>query len=176
MTLLIRGDVSPTSLIPAVREVMHSINPETAITTLAPLDQIIRGSLARRRFALELLGVFAALAAILTAIGVYGVISYSLSQRTSEFAIRFALGAERAHVSTLMLRDFAVPTLLGVFGGAWFAYLFAHALQTQLYKLSPSDPLVLAASATALVLLVLGSALRPAMKAASISPNSVPRE
>ena len=143
---------------------------------MAPLEEIIRTSLARRRFALTLLGWFAGLAALLTAIGVYGVISYSVSRRTGEFAIRFALGAERGHVRRLILRNFAVPTALGLLGGAWLAYLFARALRSQLYRLSPADPLVLAISAMALVLLVLTSALRPAFKASAVSPMAMPRE
>ena len=176
MTLLIRGNVSPTSLIPAVRAAIRTAGPRDAITTLAPLDQIIQTSVARRRFALDLLGLFAILAAALTVIGVYGVISYSLSQRTTEFAIRFALGAERSHVWRLILRTFAAPTTMGLLAGSWLAYLFARTLHTQLYKLSPTDPLALAISAIALLLLVFLSALHPIARAASVSAAAALRE
>ena len=175
VTLLIRGDGSARSLIPSVRNAIRAVSPEDAITTIAPLDQIVQSSLDRRRFGLELLGVFAALGAILTAIGVYGVISYSLSQRTGEFAIRFALGAERRDVWRLILTKFVPPAMIGVFAGAWLAYLFAYALRTQLYKLPPTDPLVFCASAAALLTIVIVSAIRPAAKAASVSPAAVLR-
>jgi ABC-type antimicrobial peptide transport system permease subunit len=99
-----------------------------------------------------------------------------LSQRTREFAIRFALGAERGDVRRLVLRNFAPPTAVGLFAGGWLAYLFAQALGTQLYKLSPADPVVLAVSAITLVLIVVASTLRPAAKAASISPTAILRE
>lgn len=176
MTVLIRAQVAPASLIAPVREAIRAVNPDAPITTNAPLENIIRTSLARRRFALQLLGVFAVLAALLTAVGVYGVISYSLSQRSSEFAIRMALGAGRGHLTRLILRGFAIPAAAGILAGAWLAYLFARTLRTQLYKLSPADPGVLSACALALLVLVAASALRPAARAASISPMSVPRE
>jgi predicted permease len=176
MTVLVRADADPASLAPAVRAALRAANPQAPIGRLAPLDGIIHDSLARRRFALELLGVFAGLAALLTAVGVYGVISYSLSRRTGEFAIRFALGAGRAHVCRLVIRDVALPALAGLGLGGALALLFARALRSQLYKLSPADPRVLAATAAALLLLVLASAVRPAAKASSISPASLPRE
>lgn len=174
--VLIRSTVSPASLISAVRSAIHEVSPDAPISSIEPLDETIQRSIARRRFALELLGVFALLAALLTTVGVYGVISYSLSQRSGEFAIRFALGAQSSDVRRLILQDFALPTLAGMLGGGWLAYLFARTLQTQLYRLSPADPLVLGFSAVALLVLVLLSALRPAVKAASTSLMAIPRE
>ena len=103
------------------------------------------------------------------AIGVYGVIAYSVSRRAREFAIRFALGAQPSDLRSLILRNFALPTAAGLVAGAWFAYLFAQTMRTQLYKLAPSDPAVLGITILALTLLVAGSALRPAAKAASVS-------
>ena len=176
MSVLIRTQGDPAALIGAVRQTLHDINPDAAITALAPLDSLVSASLARRRFALELLSVFAVLAVLLTAIGVYGVVAYSLSWRTGEFAIRLALGARRAHLLSLVTRGFVVPAALGALAGAGLAILFARALRTQLYKLSPADPVVLAAAGSVLALLVFLSALRPAVRASSISPMAIPRE
>ena len=176
MTVLVRGNVAPGSLAPAVRAAIRAVSPDDPIGRLEPLEAAIGDSLARRRFALDLLAAFAALAAVLTAIGVYGVISYTLSRRTGEFAIRFALGAGRAHVHGLVFRGVAIPALLGLCTGGGFAILFARALRTQLYKLSPADPVVLGVAAVALLMLVCASALRPAVRAANISPASLPRE
>jgi predicted permease len=176
MTVLLRVEGNPASLLPMVRAALTAADPEAPIGTLAPLDEIVRQSTARRRFALQLLGIFAVLAALLTAVGVYGVISYSLSRRTGEFAIRFALGARPGHVRALVLRQYAAPTIVGLLAGGWLAWLFASASQALLYKLSPADPAVLAASAAGLALLVALSALRPTAKASSISPAALPRE
>ena len=153
MTILLRTAGNPASLMPMVRAALTAADPEAPLGTMAPLEEIVQQSVARRRFALELLGVFAGLAALLTAIGVYGVISYSLSRRTGEFAIRFALGARPRHVRGLILRDFALPTALGLLAGGWLAYLFGRASQALLYRLSPADPTVIAASAAGLALL-----------------------
>ena len=176
MTVLIRTSTVPAALAPAVRRLLRDLRPEAPIETLAPLDDLVANSLALRRFALELSGLFGILAAILTAVGVYGIISYSLGGRSREFAIRFALGASRSEVCRVVLRLFAGPAALGLVAGAGLLYVGAHAGRTQLYKLSPADPVVLASAAMGLVLLVVVSALRPAAKAASISPAALLRE
>jgi ABC-type antimicrobial peptide transport system permease subunit len=176
MTMLIRAGVSPSSLLPAVRAVIRSVDPTAPVTRAERLSTIVESSLARRRFALKLLGTFAALAMLLTAIGVYGVISYAVSRRRREFAIRFALGAERTDLRRLIFGNFTAPGIVGLIAGLGLAQLFAGLLRTQLYKLSPFDPIVLAASAATLLCIVLASALRPAMKAASVPAAAALRE
>ena len=176
MTVLIRTSAAPASLGPAVRRLLREIRPEAPIQILAPLDDLVASSHALRRFALTLMSLFALLAALLTAVGVYGVISYSLSGRVREFAIRFALGARSADVCLMVGREFIGPALAGLIVGAGLLLLSAQAARTQLYKLSPADPLVLAAAAGVLVLLVLIAAFRPAAQAASVSPATLLRE
>jgi len=176
VTLLIRTMVSPAALIQPVRSVLREINPDRALRNLAPLENLIAWSLARRRFGLELLGIFAALAAILTAVGVYGVVSYALSHRAHEFAIRRALGADGGQLAVLVLKRFALPTLAGLSAGAVLAAIFAGVLKTQLYKMPASDPVTLIATGAGLLALIAGAALRPAIAAASVSLKSIPRE
>lgn len=174
--VLVRVEGNEAALLPAIREVLRNADSDATIRREASLSAVVEGSLAKRRFALYLLGAFAALAILLTAVGVYGVISYSVSRRVREFAIRFALGAQRWDVRRLVLLNFALPTVAGLAVGGWLAYLFAKAMHTQLYKLSPYDPGVLLSAAGGLVVLVVISALRPAGKAASVPVANVVRE
>jgi predicted permease len=176
MTVLVRTARDTASAIPAVREAIRSLAPNEPIRILAPLDSIVEASLEKRRFALDLLGVFAALAALLTVIGIYGVIAYSLSHRSGEFAVRLALGAAPGHVLLLILKAFATPALAGLIAGTILALALAQALRTQLYKLSPTDPIALAATALTIATLILLAALRPATKATKISPATLLRQ
>lgn len=176
MTVLIRTTAAPAALAPAVRALLHEIRPEAPIRLLEPLNATVASSLALRRFALELLGLFALLAAALTVVGVYGVVNYSLSGRAREFAIRYALGADGAEVRRLVFRHFGVSALAGVLGGAGLLAFSAGAARTQLYKLSPADPLVLTGVTAALAALVLLAAWRPTVRAASVSPAALLRE
>jgi predicted permease len=171
MTLLIRGGAPQ-----AIRAVLRGLNPEDPLRLFTPVTGLMQESLARRRLALQLLGIFAALAGLLTAIGVYGVVSYSLSQRRSEFAIRLALGARPLHMIQLIAGAFTLPTVLGIAAGAWLASLFSTVLRTQLYKLAPDDPAVFAGAALVLATLVAAAAIRPAASAATVSPMSIQRE
>jgi len=163
--------VSAAALIQPVRSVLRDINPDRALRNLAPLENLIARSLARRRFGLELLDIFGALAAILTTVVVYGVVIYALSHRLHEFAIRRALGADGGQLAVLVLKRFALLTLAGLAAGA----MFAGALKTQLYKLPASDPVTLIGAGSGLLMLIAGAALKPAIAAASVSPNSIPR-
>jgi putative ABC transport system permease protein len=175
MTVLVSA-AAPASLIPAVREIVRKADAEAPITRMEPLAAIVDESVARRRFALYLLSAFAALAGALTAVGIYGVIAYSISCRGREFAIRSALGAQRGDLRGLIFHNFAPPALAGLIAGAGLAYVFARAMRTMLYKLSPADPKVAAVTALALAALVIASALRPAGKAASVPASRALRE
>lgn len=176
MTVLLRTDGPPTALIDPVRRLLRSINPNEPIRTLAPLDSIREASLTRRRLALDLLGVFAALAAALTAIGVYGVISYALSQRRGEFAVRLALGSTPTQLVRLIARGFVFPWIGGLLLGTGLGWALAQALRTQLYRLSPADPVVWLATGAGLAVLVLAAGLRPAANATKISPIAILRQ
>jgi predicted lysophospholipase L1 biosynthesis ABC-type transport system permease subunit len=176
MTLLIRSDVPSNSIAGPVRATIRVVSPDDAISRLAGLDEIIRGSIDRSRFELELLAVFAVLGGVLTGIGVFGVITYLLTQRKSEFAVRLALGAARRNICLLVLRKFAIPTSVGLVAGTWLAYLFGYVLRSRLHKVAPSDPLVLVASGLCLLAIVTLSVIRPISKAASASAASVLRE
>ena len=172
MTILIEGSVNARDLQSALR----AATPDAMLQLRGPLDTLRAQSVALRRFALELLMAFAGLAAVLTVIGVYGVVSYTLRLRAREFAIRFALGAESVEVRRVLARHYLIPALAGLAGGVWLAITAAMALRSQLYQLAPADPLTLGVSGFMLLLLLSVAAWRPAAQAAAISPASLLRQ
>ncbi|MBL8177868.1 MAG: ABC transporter permease [Bryobacterales bacterium] len=175
-TILVKTAVDPASLLPVLRRAVRDVEPNAVFPLTAPLRTVVADSLARRKQTLSLLGAFAALALLLTAIGVYGVMSDALTRRANEFAIRIALGATRGGIWRLVLTDIAVTLLLGLGAGSWMSYLSAQAVRSQLYKTAPADPWVLMGSAALIVLLALMASVRPIHRAASISPESILRE
>ena len=176
ITLLLRTEIAPAALIPSVRTTLQAINPDAALRTIAPLEELIAGSIAGRRFALELLGIFALLASALTIVGVYGVVTYTVSHRRNEFAIRRALGAQGWQLATPIIRRFTMPTIAGLFIGGLLMLIFSAVLRTYLHKLSPIDPLTFAAVGCVILLLVAMSVFWPLVRAAGISAAAIPRE
>jgi len=175
-TVLVKTAGDPAALIPALRQAIREVRPEAAIPLAAPLASIVEASLERRRTTLALLGAFAALAALLTAIGVYGVMSYALTRRKNELAIRMALGATPGSVWAMVLRGLAAPLLAGIAAGVWLSWVLAQGARMQLYKTAPADPLVLGAASLGVLLLTVAAAIRPIERAASVSPESILRE
>ncbi len=167
---------APVFAAAAVRAAIKQVNPDEPIRRAGPLQNMVEESIAKRKFALYLLGAFGCVAVLLTSIGVYGVISYSLRRRANEFAIRLAMGAGRADLRWLIARNFGAPALGGLLVGLGMAALFARALKSQLYKLSPTDPSVLAMTGVGLLALVVISATGPAAKAERISPARILRD
>ena len=131
--------------------------------------------LAQPRFAMTLLGAFAALALILTVVGLYGVMSYSVSRRTREIGVRLALGAQRSAVLKMVLRDAAVLLLAGIGMGAVASLASGSVLKTMLYGTAPRDPAVLGVVCLSVAFAGLLAAYFPAFRAASINPTQALR-
>src|SRR5207245_1870663 len=129
------------------------------------MDSVVARSLASRRFALILLAVFAAAALLLAGIGIYGVISYVVGQRTHEIGIRMALGARRSHVLKIVLGQGARLALLGVVAGLGAAAGLTHLMGSILYGVSATDPITFAVVAMALTLVALAACYIPARRA-----------
>src|SRR3984957_14004675 len=168
MTLLIKTEADPVQFAPAVRKAIEAIYPELPISKIQPLSGSVADSLARRRFALTLLGIFGAMAALLTAVGIYGLLAYSVNARVREFGVRAAIGASRGDLVTLILREAALLIAPGLAIGLLLALAFSSVMKSFVYQLSPLDPLSLTSAAGFLIALTLISALIPARRAASV--------
>jgi putative ABC transport system permease protein len=140
------------------------------------LSDEVGGLVAAPRFSATLLGLFAAIAVVLAAVGVYGVMTYAAGQRTREIGVRIALGATRAAVLRLMLRDGLLVVGAGLVAGLAAAIVLSRALTGLLYDVSPADPLALASVAAVLASIGMAAAYIPARRATRISPLEALRD
>jgi ABC-type antimicrobial peptide transport system permease subunit len=144
------------------------MNNDIPGTNMRTMSELLSLQLAQPRFAMTMLDAFAALALMLTAVRIYGVMAYSVSRRTREIGIRLALGAQRSSVLTVVLRDAAILLLMGVGMGAVVSLVSAPVLKTMLYSGAPRDPIVLSVVCISVAFAGLLAAYIPAFRAASI--------
>jgi putative ABC transport system permease protein len=170
MELALRGAVEPSSLAPALRNAVREIDPALPVYDVMTMNERLSNSVADRRFNLLLLGGFAALALLLAGVGVYGVISYVVTQRTHEVGIRIALGAQRADVLRLFIKQGMAMVTLGVALGLLGAFALTRVMKGLLFDVSASDPLTFACVALLLSLIALAACYLPARHAARIDP------
>ena len=170
MTLVARSSVDPYSLVGALRAEIARLDPRLPVTNVRTLDDVMSTAVAQPRFVMWLMGSFAALALALAAIGIYGVLSFSVNRRIREIGIRMALGAGRAEIRWLVLRYglrlTAAGTLLGLLG----AFGTTRLLEGLLHGVEPLDPLSFAATAATLLPVALGAILWPARRATRVEP------
>ena len=170
MTVVVRANGSPLSLVPSIRQVVGQMNNEHVMYNVQTMDTIISWSLAVRRFSMILLALFASLALLLASVGIYGVISYTVGQRTREIGIRIALGARQKDVLRSILGQGAKMALLGVAIGTVAALALARLMSTMLYGVSASDPLTFLGVAALLMLVALTACYIPARRAMHVDP------
>ena len=170
MALVLRSAVNATSLAKVVRDTVHEVDPALPVYQVMTMNERLSDSVSARRLNLTLLGSFAALALLLAAIGVYGVISYVVTGRTHEIGIRMALGAQRSHVLKLFLRQGMSLVLMGVGLGTLGALALTRLMTSLLFSISPDDPFTFASVATLLSLIALVACYVPARKAARVDP------
>ena len=154
----------------AIRRAIEKINGEIVVYETRTMDKIISDSLAARRFSMILLGIFAALALVLSCVGIYGVISYLAGQRTHEIGIRMALGAQRNDVLRLILGHGAKMVLIGVGAGIAASLALTRLMAKLLFGVSAYDPLTFLAVACLLVLVALAASYIPARRAMRVDP------
>ncbi|MGA8090735.1 MAG: ABC transporter permease [Terracidiphilus sp.] len=170
LSSVVRTSVDPMSIEPAVRKLVASMDPDIPVTDVRTMPDLISLRLAQPRFATVLFGTFAVLSLILTVVGLYGVMAYSVSQRTREIGLRFALGAERGAVLGMILRAAAGLLGTGIAIGISAAFAFGPILSKMLYGTGPRNPVVLLAVSAVMALAGLLAAYIPAARAASVDP------
>jgi putative ABC transport system permease protein len=161
---------NPLSVVPDIRHIVSAVDPAAAIDGVMPLEQVIAGTVAEPRFYAVLVGVFGALAAVVAVVGVYGVLAYVVSQRSREFGIRMALGAERRDVLGLVVWRGAVMILIGIPAGIAGAAALTRSLESLLYGLTPMDPWTYAAAGITFAGVALAASYVPARRATRVDP------
>jgi putative ABC transport system permease protein len=168
--LVVRAERNPSALTAAVKQAIHTIDKDLPVFSISTMDQLLGNSLAQRRLTLFLLASLAALALLLAAVGIYGVISYAVRQRTHEFGIRLALGAQTRDVLTLILKEGLKLTLIGIGLGLAAAFALTRWLDSLLFGVRPTDALTFGAIAVALLSVVLLACWIPARRATKVDP------
>jgi putative ABC transport system permease protein len=161
---------APADLIGAVRAAVQALSPTAVLTEVRTMEQAIDQSLDHRRSVMFLLGAFAALAMVLAALGIYGVISHSVTQRTREIGVRMALGADAARVRAMVVMQGLRLCLVGLGGGVLAALALTRLLSSQLFGVSPSDPATYVALAAVILLVAVAASLVPALRATRVDP------
>jgi putative ABC transport system permease protein len=170
MTVLVRTEGDPLALVSTMRDELQKLDPELPMAAVATMDQLLADSFSRARFTMLLLGIFAVVALVLASVGIYGLIAYSVTQRTQELGIRIALGAQRRDVLRLVLTYGTRLTLLGVALGLFAALALSRLLTSLLFSVSATDPLTFAGVAGLLAMVALLACFIPARRATRVDP------
>ncbi len=168
--IVVRSDADPATLAGAVTRELRSLEPDLPISNVRTMSSRIEESLVRRRFLMMLLGLFAGLAFVLSAIGIYGVMAYLVSQGTRELGIRIALGATPRSILGLVLRQGLVIAAIGIAAGLGAAFVLTRLMRGLLFGIEPADPLTFAFTASVIALTAIAACYFPARRAARIDP------
>ena len=170
MSLVVSGQVAPEALVSAVRAAIHEVNPNRAIFNIKTMRRVIADSLSNQKLYLWLIGLFAGLALLLAVAGIYGVISYAVAQRTREFGVRMAMGADTGRVLRLVLGHGVWLVGLGLALGVGGALALTRLLRSLLFGVTPTDPATFAAMAALLGAVAMLACLVPARQATRVDP------
>jgi putative ABC transport system permease protein len=170
MNLAVRTKTDPLSAVPAITGSVREIDSDVPLLNVRTMDDAVSASLSPQRFAMLLLAAFAGLALLLAVVGIYSVMSYSVSRRTHEIGIRVALGASRTDVLALVVRQGLMLALIGSAIGITGALLLSRLMSSQLYGISPTDPVTFVAVSILLTLVALTACYIPARRAMQVDP------
>jgi predicted permease len=170
VAVVLRTEGDPTAVMGSVRRAVEEIDPREVVYNVQTMDEVVSNSFAARRLSMILLGVFAALALVLACVGIYGVISYLVGQRTHEIGVRLALGAQRGDVLRLVIGHGARMALIGVAIGIGAALGLTRLMANQLFGVSAHDPLTFAGVAMLLIIVAVAACYIPARRALRVDP------
>jgi putative ABC transport system permease protein len=176
LAIFLRGRLDPAKLPEQARDMVQSLDPELPVFGAKRLPDVVSGSLAQRRFSMEVVLLFALTALLLAGIGVYGTISYIVSGRTRDIGIRIALGAQRRTILHMVLRQGLALALAGAAVGLVGAWIVSHLMAGLLYGVSPSDPLTFISLTVVLIIVALAACYIPARRAMRVDPIIALRE
>ena len=169
--LVMRTSGDALQLAPALRRELAALDPAQPISDVKSMEQRVESSISQSKLNSVMIGLFAFVALALASIGIYGVISYAVAQRTREIGIRMALGASRSDVLRLIVRQGMAPAALGVLIGIVASLGATRLLEKLLYGVSATDPLVFVSVCALLTVIALGACLVPARRASRVDPN-----
>ncbi len=169
-TYTIRSTLPPKTLLPGLRRAVQSVDRDVPLRNIRTMDEQIAQDLQQQRLFAVLTAAFGLLALVLAVVGVYGVMAYTVAQRTQEIGIRLALGSPRGAVRWMVLRESLLLSVAGVGAGLWVALALGRLVESLLYGLKPRDPLSLAASGTILLMVALLAGWLPAVRASRVDP------
>jgi putative ABC transport system permease protein len=168
--LVVRTSVEPMSLATSVRNAIWAVDEDQPVAAIDTMDHIVSEAIARQRFSMLLLGIFAALALVLAAVGVYGVMSYSVAQRTHEIGIRMALGARRSDVLQMTIKQGLKLVSAGMMLGLAAAFLMTRVLASLLFGISATDPVTFIGISLVLFAVAIVASYVPALRATKVDP------
>jgi putative ABC transport system permease protein len=170
MNLVVRAERDPLELVSSIRGVVRGMDPLLALANVRTMEQVMHESLLSQRALAVLLAVFAGLALLLAAVGIYGVTSYSVAQQTNEIGIRIALGAQPVQVLQWVLRSAVVLVVTGLGLGVAGAFALTRSMQGVLYEVSSTDPMTFAGVAVGILAVALLASFLPARRATRVDP------
>jgi putative ABC transport system permease protein len=175
MQMIVRTTGPAEAFEATARRVLSSLDPALPLTGVTTLDTVVEQSLAQQRLLFVMIAVFALLALVLSAVGIYGVVAWYVGQRTTEIGVRLAMGASRRQVVAEVLRQTLGPVVLGLVAGVGAAAALARSVQGLLFEVSPLEPALLGASTAALAVVALAASALPARRASRVSPAEAMR-
>jgi predicted permease len=175
MNVVVRSSRSAEAIMPSLRTLVHEIDPDLPIARLLPMEEVLSQSVAQPRFSMLLLLLFAGLAVILGAVGIYGVMSYLVEQRSHEIGVRIALGASRNNVLGVVARLGFSLLIAGVVVGLFLSFLLSRAVSSLLFEVQPTDTLTFLLATLLVTLVVVVACLIPAIRASRVDPMLVIR-
>jgi putative ABC transport system permease protein len=175
IAILVRTSADPATVTHAVERAVHDIDRNLPVFSVRTMDDVVNASIARQRMAVIIFVTFAGVALVLAAIGLYGVVSHSVTERTHEIGVRMALGAERRHVLALVVRQGLTMAVVGTAIGSAGAVVLSRTIQSLLYGVSATDPVTFLAVAAALLGVAAAACYLPAWRAARVDPTQALR-